>query len=179
MPFQTLSPADAPILESIAIEGLFHRDDPEWMPFFGTTSLHTLICQRVTGISFFPPPGDRPRHLRIEPDVWYTAAEGLELLRRYPNLEICTIPLSSRPECVTHAHTSHGTPAAIVYLSGILVCLSLYIDRITSETIVECLRLIPALQELVLCYDSLIDSVFWTSLTPTDDALHSVLCPEL
>ncbi|KAF7376131.1 hypothetical protein MSAN_00028000 [Mycena sanguinolenta] len=51
-----------------------------------------------------------------------------------------------------------------------LECLRLRIeDEHDIESIVGCLRLVPTLQELTICYDTALGEDFWTSMTPTAD----------
>jgi hypothetical protein len=59
-----------------------------------------------------------------------------------------------------------------------LRCLSFRVEQDSSFIISESLRLAPALQELVLCFDSAFDDEFWDAMTPTPEN-HNVLCPEL
>jgi hypothetical protein len=63
--------------------------------------------------------------------------------------------------------------------------LALSVERVTSGTVIGCLRLVPALRELVIRYDRFsfesvaLDNSLWTSLTPTAQNLEHVLCPGL
>jgi len=56
----------------------------------------------------------------------------------------------------------------------------------TAEPLIGCLRLVPALRELIIYSDTfssgapdLPDLRVWTSLTPTADNLDNLLCPKL
>jgi hypothetical protein len=146
-----------------------------------------------------------------------TAAEGLEMLRRCPNLETCTLPVNSPPDNVPRlplrlehlrqlSMVELVRGAAINYFISLdlpklesfeyaaydlqspleswlasahhLRCLSFRVERNSSFIISESLRLVPALQELVLCFDSSLNAQFWTAITPTTEN-HNVLCPGL
>ncbi|KAJ6499315.1 hypothetical protein C8R45DRAFT_864802 [Mycena sanguinolenta] len=61
-----------------------------------------------------------------------------------------------------------------------LECLRLRIENEDdSESVVGCLRLVPTLQELTICYDTALGEDFWTSMTPTADDEDSIICPQL
>ncbi|KAF7337044.1 hypothetical protein MVEN_02141500 [Mycena venus] len=104
-PLTALSLVDVPILEAFVLEGFQREHDQviNWgvIPFLGTTSLRSFTLKRVgNSFSAFLLPWNRLRCLFLghDPASWLTAAEGLELLRRCPNLEKCTLPFGSSPQ---------------------------------------------------------------------------------
>ncbi|KAJ7883990.1 hypothetical protein B0H13DRAFT_1721179 [Mycena leptocephala] len=68
-----------------------------------------------------------------------------------------------------------------------LQCLGLHVANIIelrADTIIELLRVVPALRELIICHDSFYSPAIdanelWTSLTPTARNFDAVLCPKL
>ncbi|KAJ6561729.1 hypothetical protein B0H19DRAFT_1142455 [Mycena capillaripes] len=229
---KTLSPADVPMLESIDIDGypMEQEDGQSALSFLGSLSLHSVTLRHMTTIIILPLPWNQLRHLSLaqNPAAWFTAAEGIELLQRCPNLETCTLPLwtgqeivppttlTCRMEQMRQLSVVDGWEATTDFFQNIdlpslrsleysatsvdgsffipvtsrnhLQSLSFRMDRVMSETIIECLRLVPALRELVICDDfftvndspdSSVDSEVWNSLTPTTHNLHDVLCPAL
>ncbi|KAJ7679265.1 hypothetical protein DFH06DRAFT_1166167 [Mycena polygramma] len=53
-------------------------------------------------------------------------------------------------------------------------------SQVAPQAMIGCLRMAPTLRELCIQYDdTFVDSEFWTSMTPTTQNLHNVLCPEL
>ncbi|KAJ7153644.1 hypothetical protein C8R46DRAFT_1119459 [Mycena filopes] len=71
--------------------------------------------------------------------------------------------------------------------------LALKVSRVSPEAVIECLRLVPALTELFVCYDPFsfrgpvgfgappptLDDTFWAVMTPMASNFDTVLCPNL
>jgi hypothetical protein len=95
-----------------------------------------------------------------------------------PNLQ--TLEYMSRDN-----HMSSFTPW--LASTGHLQCLSLnanHARELTVDIMIELLRLVPALRELIICHDSFYSPAvhaneLWASLSPTAQNLDAVLCPEL
>ncbi|KAJ6561748.1 hypothetical protein B0H19DRAFT_1068488 [Mycena capillaripes] len=98
-----LSPADAPILETIVFDGIRPRYDEaiDWgfVAFLGTASLQSVILRRLHS-SLLPLPWNRLRHLSLTEgwDGLFSPAEALDLLRRCPNLITCGLEFNSDDE---------------------------------------------------------------------------------
>ncbi|KAJ7919016.1 hypothetical protein B0H13DRAFT_2187275 [Mycena leptocephala] len=223
MPLTVLSPTDVPILETINIEGFLsereHVIDWRSLSFLKTTSLRSVTLRGVADLRRVILPCNELRHLSLAhmASASLTAAEGLEMLRWCPNLETCTLPISSVPDNVPRLPLRMEHLRRLSMVEGIkgaaidlfiyldlpmleeveyaayvlqspleswlasahhLRCLSFRVEQDSSFIISESLRLAPALQELVLCFDSALDAKFWAAITPTPEN-HNVLCPEL
>ncbi|KAJ7340874.1 hypothetical protein DFH08DRAFT_245881 [Mycena albidolilacea] len=62
---------------------------------------------------------------------------------------------------------------------NLLQCLCFRLaGQLPSEGVLQVLRLVPALRELVICYDSSLGPEFWTALIPSSQNTRT-LCPEL
>ncbi|KAJ7846932.1 hypothetical protein B0H13DRAFT_94494 [Mycena leptocephala] len=101
-PLAVLSPADVPILESVVFDEV---RDPIWGPpllewsfvaFLESNSLRSVTIRRAESLDHFPLPWNHLRHLSLaeEPASWLTAAQGVAILRRSPNLETCSLPFN-------------------------------------------------------------------------------------
>ncbi|KAJ6561720.1 hypothetical protein B0H19DRAFT_1142423 [Mycena capillaripes] len=109
-PLATLSSTDVPILDTFIFEGfqeIFQRQQVQesningsTLSFLGNPILRSVAFRRLGG-SFlpFPLPWNRLRYLFLgqDPASWATAAEGIELLRRCPNLEACSLAFRAPP----------------------------------------------------------------------------------
>ncbi|KAJ6512628.1 hypothetical protein C8R45DRAFT_1206661 [Mycena sanguinolenta] len=60
-----------------------------------------------------------------------------------------------------------------------LQCLSFCVRKISDLAIIDCLRRIPALSELVICSRAPLEDLFWNSMIPEDCSALQVLCPRL
>ncbi|KAJ7919020.1 hypothetical protein B0H13DRAFT_268528 [Mycena leptocephala] len=210
-PLAVLSPTDVPILETINIEG-FRAIDWSALSFLETTSLRSVTLRRVANLRPINLPWNQLRHLSLAhmASASLTAAKGLEMLRRCPNLETCTLPFNSSRDNVPHLplrmeHLRRLSMVEMVagaainffiyldlpmleeveYATNVLQspleswlssahhlrCLSFRVEQDSSFTISEPLRLAPALQELVLCFDSAFDDEFWDAMTPTPETI--------
>ncbi|KAJ7767191.1 hypothetical protein B0H16DRAFT_1412306 [Mycena metata] len=86
-----LLPIDVPSLETVAFEGLPSNVDETFTAFLGANSLRSVsLTNGSSGFPFQTLPWARLQHLLLDSSAaCHTAAEGLELLRRCPNLEAC------------------------------------------------------------------------------------------
>ncbi|KAJ7755568.1 hypothetical protein B0H16DRAFT_1828939 [Mycena metata] len=92
-PLAGLLPIDVPSLETVALEGLPSSVDETFTAFLGANSLRSVsLTKGSSGFPFQTLPWARLRHLLLDSSAaCHTAAEGLELLRRCPNLEACAL----------------------------------------------------------------------------------------
>ncbi|KAF7337045.1 hypothetical protein MVEN_02141600 [Mycena venus] len=96
--FSTLSPAQVPMLESLAFDGFQQGHDWNTIPLLASPNLCRISFARLklleSNFLLLPLPWNRLCHLFISPDSspWLTAAEGLELLGQCPVLEACGLP---------------------------------------------------------------------------------------
>ncbi|KAJ7755580.1 hypothetical protein B0H16DRAFT_1372103 [Mycena metata] len=242
-PLVGLLPVDVPFLETVVFEGFPSNVDEAFTAFLGTNSLRALTLQGegTSRFSFQTLPWNELRHLFLGTSAaCHTVAQGLELLRRCPNLESCgltfMIGVQNAPSPVGSAVVSTFTcrmqnlrqlsvlnfnhPDGTVKFFDLLELpnlrgleyvtysveelpifpllnspqhiqrLGLNVCKLTSKTLIICLRLLPALQELFLCADPFSfhrspdnpfspDNTFWTAMTPTANTIHTTLCPQL
>ncbi|KAJ7767209.1 hypothetical protein B0H16DRAFT_1366522 [Mycena metata] len=241
-PLAALLPIDVPFLETVVFDGFPPSGAETFTAFLGTNSLRGLLLRGETNnFPFQAIPWDSLRHLFLSPaTACHTVAEGLELLRRCPNLESCALAfmavLNNLPPPMGSAVASafpcrmpnlrqlsvfdrlrpEGTAGffgrlELPNLRGLeyatysaeelpilpllnspqhIQRLGLNIRELTSETLIACLGLLPALQELFLCADPfsfhrspdgpfLPDFTFWTAITPTANTIQATLCPQL
>ncbi|KAJ7755575.1 hypothetical protein B0H16DRAFT_717519 [Mycena metata] len=242
-PLAALVPIDVPFLETVVFQGFPLNVEETFTAFLGTNSLRavSLQGQGARSFSFQTLPWNRLCHLFLGSSVaCHTVAEGLELLRRCPNLESCVLAFmigvdnvpSPVGSAVASAFTCHmqnlrrlsvlnfNHPDGTVEFFDLLELpnlrgleyatytveelpilpllnspqhiqrLGLNVRKLTSETLISCLRLLPALQELFLCSDPFSfhgspdshhspDDKFLTAMTPTANTIHTALCPQL
>ncbi|KAJ7875234.1 hypothetical protein B0H13DRAFT_2348186 [Mycena leptocephala] len=228
-PLAILSFSDVPILETIVIEvfrpelGHLLKWDP--ISFLGTTSLRGVTLKGFYGFFSFPLPWNQLRHLFLGQKMssWLTAAQGLDILQRSPNLEKYSLPviadsdngprpLACRMEHLRQLSVVDMRSAATVFFQNLntpnlqtLEYMSQDADmssftpvlasahhlkhaiQMTADTMIRLLGLVPALRELIICYDSFSSphsetshaNKLWTCLTPTAQNPDAVLCPDL
>ncbi|KAJ7755561.1 hypothetical protein B0H16DRAFT_1458635 [Mycena metata] len=241
-PLAALRPIDVPFLETVVFDGFPPSGAENSTAFLGTNSLRGLSLIRAT--NSFPVqtiPWDSLRRLFLSPAAaCHTVAEGLELLRRCPNLESCALafmPDSNDSPSPVGSAVAPASPCRMPNLRQLSVFdrqrpggtagffgllelpnlrgleyatysaealpilpllnspqhiqrFGLSIHGLTSETLIACIRLLPALRVLFLCADPFSfhrspddpfhpDFTFWTAMTPTANTIHATLCPQL
>ncbi|KAJ7679267.1 hypothetical protein DFH06DRAFT_1078732 [Mycena polygramma] len=102
VPLVMLSSADVPNLETIVLQNYYRdRDEPAWraLSFITTSSLRSVALAGVSDSIHTLISWSRLRHLFLGHDPhssgWQTVAEGLKMLRCCPDLETCTLALTS------------------------------------------------------------------------------------